>query len=403
MQSLSTAQKDFWSEHGYLVIKNVIPEPLLRNVVITIEDFLGKRMSEPSDWYKDPMYPGGIINTNHHQSFWETRQHPNLHMIFSDIWETEKLSVSQDRANMNPPANDEWNHTGTIHWDIDSTQQPLPFQVQGLLVLTDTEKDQGGFQCVPGFHNQLEEWSKNQPTNRPPRRPNTQGMDIHDIPASAGDFIIWHSGLPHGNSRNCSNLPRLCQYITMNPAKTPFLPSNHPLVQTQRSEIANILGVPEGLLESWLRKQHESDLVIVTADSVQTYDLIPDLIRIQSGQHVKYVPNSWGRIIDANNLQIPRQFALATDLEPSRDVLDSEERIKKAIIDIPKPKFDSALSTHELNQIPKILIKQRKSCKHIWSIEEISALIEKEFGVTINTRQADLTPLGRKLANVDPW
>ena len=71
--------------------------------------------------------------------------------------------------------------------------------------------------------------------------------------------------------------------------------------------------------------------------------------------------------------------------------------------DIPKPKFESALSTHELNQIPKFLIKQRKSCKHIWSIEEISALIEKEFGVTINTKQAYLTPLGRKLANVDPW
>ena len=136
---------------------------------------------------------------------------------------------------------------------------------------------------------------------------------------------------------------------------------------------------------------------------MQTYDLIPDLIRIQSGVHVKYVPNSWGRIIDANNLQISRQFALATDLEPIRDVLDSEERIKKAIIDIPKPKFESTLSIHELNQIPKFLIKQRKSCKHIWSIEEISALIEKEFGVTINTKQADLTPLGRKLANVDPW
>ena len=403
MQALSTTQKDFWSENGYLVISNVIPELLLRNVVNTIEDFIGKRMDEPADWYKAPMYPGGIIHMNHHQSFWETRQHPNLHMIFSDIWGTEKLSVSQDRANMNPPTSDRWDHNGTIHWDIDSKQLPLSFHVQGLLVLSDTAEDQGGFQCVPGFHKQLEAWAKNQPSDRPARRPDTKGMEIRNIPASAGDFIIWHSGLPHGNSRNYSNLPRLCQYITMNPAKTPFRRSDDPLVQTPRSEIAKILGLPEGLLENWLRKQHESDLVIVTADSVKTYDLIPDLIRIQSGRHVNYVPNSWGQIIDPNNLQISRQYALATDLEPSRDSPHSEELIKKAIIDIPKPRFEPVLSKHELDQLPEILITQRKSCKHIWSIEEISTLIKREFGITTDTRKARLTPLGRKLANVDPW
>ncbi len=403
MQALSTTQKDFWSENGYLVISNVIPELLLRNVVNTIEDFIGKRMDEPTDWYKAPMYPGGIINMNHHQSFWETRQHPNLHMIFSDIWGTEKLSVSQDRANMNPPTSDRWDHNGTIHWDIDSKQLPLSFHVQGLLVLSDTAEDQGGFQCVPGFHKQLEAWAKNQPSDRPARRPDTKGMEIRNIPASAGDFIIWHSGLPHGNSRNCSNLPRLCQYITMNPAKTPFRQSEHPLVQTPRSEIAKILGLPEGLLENWLRKQHESDLVIVTADSVKTYDIIPDLIRIQSGRHVNYVPNSWGQIIDPNTLQMSRQYALATDLEPSRDSPHSEELIKKAITDIPKPRFEPVLSKNELDQIPEILIKQRKSCKHIWSIEEISTLIKREFGITTYTRKARLTPLGRKLANVDPW
>ena len=144
-------------------------------------------------------------------------------------------------------------------------------------------------------------------------------------------------------------------------------------------------------------------MVIVTADSVKTYDLIPDLIRIQSGRHVNYVPNSWGQIIDPNTLQMSRQYALATDLEPSRDSPHSEELIKKAIIDIPKPRFEPVLSKNELDQIPEILIKKRKSCKHIWSIEEISTLIKREFGITTDTRKARLTPLGRKLANVDPW
>ena len=145
---LSEKQKKHWLEKGYVVGPNALPVPLLRDVIRSIEDFLGKRMDEPSDWYKDPIYPGGIINMNHHQSFWETRQHPDLHKIFSDVWGTEKLTVSQDRANMNPPANEKWNHDGTIHWDLVSTQQPLPFQVQGLLVLTDTGKTKEDFNVL---------------------------------------------------------------------------------------------------------------------------------------------------------------------------------------------------------------------------------------------------------------
>jgi hypothetical protein len=40
-----------------------------------------------------------------------------------------------------------------------------------------------------------------------------------DIPytGKAGDLVIWHQFLPHGNSRNESALPRLAQYIAMFP------------------------------------------------------------------------------------------------------------------------------------------------------------------------------------------
>ena len=400
---LSEKQKKQWLEKGYVVVPNALPLPLLRDVIRSIEDFLGKRMDEPSDWYKDPMYPGGIINMNHHQSFWETRQHPDLHKIFSDVWGTEKLTVSQDRANMNPPANEKWNHGGTIHWDIVSTQQPLPFQVQGLLVLTDTAENQGGFQCVPGFHNHLEEWAKTQPSDRPPRHPNTQGMDIKDIPASAGDFIIWHSALPHGNSKNHSSLPRLCQYITMNPTKKPFTPSVPPLAHTIRSEIARALGVPEGAVENWLRKQHEADMVIVKADSIQPYKIVPNLIRIESDQKVTYVHKSWGQIIDPNSMLISRGHALAVDLQPACDATNTENSIKEAILNIPEPRFEPTLSSNQLAQVPSILIEQRKSSKHIWSTEEIAKLMEKELNIQIRTREVDLTPLGKKLANVNPW
>ena len=46
---------------------------------------------------------------------------------------------------------------------------------EGVLALTDTATDQGGFQCVPGMHRGLEEWIKTQPPDRNPRVPDLSG------------------------------------------------------------------------------------------------------------------------------------------------------------------------------------------------------------------------------------
>lgn len=262
----------------------MVPAPLLEAVVETIEAFLGKDLSNPDDWYREPMYPGGIINMNQHQSMWETRQYPRLHAAFSEVWGTEKLRVSQDRTNMNPPTGPLWNHRGTIHWDIDSSARPLPQKVQGVLCMTDTRADQGGFQCVPGFHRQLEQWAAIQPADRPPSRSDTTGMDIVDVPAAAGDLIIWYSALPHGNSRNRTDKPRLCQYITMSPAPAVHQPGPPPLQRSSRSVIADALGVPEGLVEHWLRMQREADRVLIEAERIGPYAPVPNLVRIDKGR-----------------------------------------------------------------------------------------------------------------------
>ncbi|MEE3232869.1 MAG: phytanoyl-CoA dioxygenase family protein [Candidatus Latescibacterota bacterium] len=400
---LSEKQKKHWLEKGYVVVPNAVPVPLLRDVIRSIEDFVGKRMDQSSDWYKDPVYPGGIINMNHNQALWETRQYPFLHEIFTDIWGTKKLTVSQDRTNMNPPANETWDYDGTIHWDMISTQQPLPFKVQGLLVLTDTAENQGGFQCVPGFHLCLEEWAKTQPIDRPPRHPDTRGMNIKNIPASAGDFIIWHSALPHGNSRNVSNLPRLCQYITMNPAIDPFAPSPVPLVHTDRSEIAKAFGLPEGLLESWLRAQRDADKVIVRGESVRPYEIIPNLIRIELDDGPKYVNESWGKIIDSKSILISREHASTLGLSIQRNSPDSNENIFKFVQNMPRPRFQPILTDNQLARIPFLLGEQNGVHGKIWNVEEIADLIRWEFGLKISTQEASLTTLGKKLANVNPW
>ena len=164
---------------------------------------------------------GGMVEIYQHQALWDNRQYPKVHQAFAEIWGDEKLWVSLDRANMKPPAREdrpEWCNKGMIHWDVDTTQQPVAFGVQGVLYLTDTAEDQGGFQCVPGFHRMFDEWVKTQPADRNTRKPNLTGLTVESIAGQAGDLLIWHRLLAHGNGHNRSDRPRLAQYITMKPA-----------------------------------------------------------------------------------------------------------------------------------------------------------------------------------------
>lgn len=231
MAVLSTEDLAFWEKNGYVVIHNAVPQKNLDAMVDVIWEFLDIDRTDPEDWYKlqpynkerrSPISAAGMVEIYQHQALWDNRQYPKVYQAFSEILGTKKLWVSLDRANMKPPARDdkpEWNHKGMIHWDVDTSQEPIRFGVQGVLYLTDTSEDQGGFQCVPGFHRTFYDWVKTQPADRNPRSPDLTGLEIKSIPGKAGDLLIWHRLLAHGNGHNRSDRPRLAQYITMSPAR----------------------------------------------------------------------------------------------------------------------------------------------------------------------------------------
>ena len=232
MTVLSKADRAFWEENGYVIIPNAVPQENLDRMVEAIWWFLDMDPEDSETWYKhkpftrdnrcSPISAGGMVEMYQHQAIWDNRQHPRVHQAFAEIWGEEKLWVSLDRANMKPPAREDkpdWNNRGMIHWDLDTSQQPIQFGVQGVLYLTDTAEDQGGFQCVPGFNNTFEEWVKTQPEDRNPRHPDLEGLEVKSIPGKAGDLLIWHRLLAHGNGHNTSDKPRLAQYITMSPAR----------------------------------------------------------------------------------------------------------------------------------------------------------------------------------------
>ncbi|HMN29169.1 MAG TPA: phytanoyl-CoA dioxygenase family protein, partial [Caldilineaceae bacterium] len=152
MAGPTPAERAFWEANGYVIIPNAVPQENLDAVIDAIWWFLGVDRNDREAWYTAPIAKSGMAEMYQHQALWDNRQHPRVHEVFADIWGTDELWVSLDRANMNPPARPDWDYQGMYHWDLDTAQNPIPFMVQGVLYLEDTAADQGGFQCTPGFH-----------------------------------------------------------------------------------------------------------------------------------------------------------------------------------------------------------------------------------------------------------
>jgi ectoine hydroxylase-related dioxygenase (phytanoyl-CoA dioxygenase family) len=222
---LTSADHAFFDENGYVVIATGLPQANLDAMLDAIFTFLGMDANNPQDWYRPPHRPVGMVEMYHHPAMWANRQHPALHAIFSEILGTERLLVSEDRAGFKPPVHPDfpaYDHSGFVHWDLDTSKLPVPFGVQGVLCLTDTSADMGGFRCIPGFHKDLPAWIATQPADRNNWHPDLNalppGKSVTPIPAKAGDIIVWNTLLAHGIGRNLDVRPRMAQYITMHRA-----------------------------------------------------------------------------------------------------------------------------------------------------------------------------------------
>lgn len=219
MSVLSASDRAFWEENGYVVVQDAVPPENLKAAEQAVWEFLEMDPNNPDSWYPDPPRRSIMVEIYQHQALWDNRQYPRIHQAFADIWGTEKLWVSFDRASMSPPMRpDKWERAGWLHWDI-SLDLPIRFWVQGVLYLTDTPADQGAFTCVPGFHRRIEAWIKSLPPGSDPRKQDLESLGAKSIGGRAGDLIIWHSALPHGPGTNTSDRPRVVQYITMSPAQ----------------------------------------------------------------------------------------------------------------------------------------------------------------------------------------
>lgn len=229
LRTLSEDDWKFWVHNGFVVVKNAISKDQAADTATFLWEFEDKDPNDQATWYTAPraeiemkeLAGTGMVEVYNNQHLWNNRQIPRIYDAFVDIWGTEKLWVTIDRANLNFPIRPGYQYKGFIHWDYDPETNPQ--NVQGVLALADqTDPEMGGFQCIPELFRTYHTWKLTQPANRDRFKPDiTQFKDqIVKVPLEAGDLLIFNSCQPHGIRPNLSNNKvRIAQYISMMPAE----------------------------------------------------------------------------------------------------------------------------------------------------------------------------------------
>src|SRR5690554_697695 len=211
LRLLSEEDWDFWIHNGYVIIKNAVPKEQAERMADHLWGFEGKDPQDANTWYKKPnaemkmkeLTNTGMVEIYQHQYMWDNRQHPKVHQAFADIWGTEKLWVTIDRANLNFPIREGFDYKGFIHWDYDPETKPQ--NVQGVLALADqTDEHMGGFQCIPELYRTYDTWKLSQSADRNRFQPDITGFELVKVKLEAGDLLIFNSTLPHGIRANKS-------------------------------------------------------------------------------------------------------------------------------------------------------------------------------------------------------
>ncbi len=268
LRVLSEADWQFWKENGYIVIKQAVPRAQADRLANFLWEFEEKDPNDPTTWYAPPraemkmkeLAGSGMVELYNHQYEWDNRQMQRVYDAFVDIWGTEKLWVTIDRANLNLPLRPEDTFKGFIHWDYDPETRPQ--NVQGVLALADqNDENMGGFQCIPELYRTYDTWKLTQPEDRNRFKPDITGLEdkLVKVKMDAGDLLIFNSTQPHGIRPNRSgNKVRIAQYISMMPAEEENEALRQWRITSWRDRVA-----PEGYAfpgdpRNWERDRHQT-------------------------------------------------------------------------------------------------------------------------------------------------
>lgn len=207
---------EFWDNNGYIILKNAVPKEDCKVLEQAMWKHLDMSPDKPEQWMdRDKSF---WIDDLRHPIWHKNRSSERIKQAFQELWGATELFMSLSRLSFNPPLHGFVENYGPskLHWDA-SINQPMPFNVIGMLYLNDVSEEQGAFQCVSGFHREIEEWLSSLPEGTNPRDAALSLQSVK-VPANSGDLIICRQELPHASSINRADYPRFVQYIAMYPA-----------------------------------------------------------------------------------------------------------------------------------------------------------------------------------------
>ena len=126
LRVLTIDQWNFWIENGYVIIKNAVSRKQAMKTAEFIWEFDDKDPNDPSTWYAEArakmemkeLAGTGMVEVYNNQFLWDNRQTKRVYESFVDIWGTDKLWTTIDRANLNFPIRPGFEYRGFIHWDL---------------------------------------------------------------------------------------------------------------------------------------------------------------------------------------------------------------------------------------------------------------------------------------------
>ena len=233
----SDAELSFLEEHGYLVLRGIIPtetiDTLVQECLVQIDRRVGVRVTEPSTWSSIPYH--GCFDVWHTKTYNLLRQNPLLYSVFAQLLKTGNLTVSVDRVNLKSPCTSEAKsqdlaqasanlelHTDMNYWHANLDSGPI---FQGGLCLEDCPEGGGGFFCIPGFQRpervrqymaEVNRGKFGEASSLVPKRSKTfvtylDQLDANankvEVPLKKGDFVIWNINLPHAGGKNALMWP----------------------------------------------------------------------------------------------------------------------------------------------------------------------------------------------------
>eukprot|EP00026_Physarum_polycephalum_P010707 Phypoly_transcript_10881.p1 GENE.Phypoly_transcript_10881~~Phypoly_transcript_10881.p1 ORF type:complete len:355 (-),score=70.03 Phypoly_transcript_10881:129-1193(-) len=270
--------QDFFNKFGFVVVRDVLTQEDCKNTLDEIYSILENgtqfKRGDVGTWSNWPADSIERYGSPHKPpvftpQFLRNRQNPNVYKVFSQLLHEDKLLSNHDRCcffrptvagkladgqvlRANKPT---WGTSANLHIDMNPFQwlgdgamnrfalsqlrydrlsnfifennQPSHsdgVQLQGVLNLAENLEEDGGFQCVPGFHLEFDQYMATRPKNdnasynfSAKEEPYHRGTRV---PMRAGSMVVWDQRMAHGSQPNASSHFRSAQFIKLFPHST---------------------------------------------------------------------------------------------------------------------------------------------------------------------------------------